>query len=143
MSYKKTIAFLADRNGQAVQSIPSGVATIIAFNQKQIDIGSFYNDVNFTWTPQPGLYLIQAHVRILLLDSNDELNLVITKNGVPIYFNNEIATMNNQNPATGALGVTVSNGTDTYQATVEHSQGGNLDISSDPVETYFDAVRIK
>lgn len=141
--YARTVGFSADRDGELQQSIPSGVATIVQNSVVKFDIGNFYNNSTYTWQPKPGIYAIKCHVRIFNLDSNDEVDVVITKNGSPLYFNNKFGTANNQNPAVGAEGVTIADGTDTYQMTVEHNQGGPLNISSNSIETYFYGLRIK
>lgn len=140
--YRRVIAFLANRSGQAQQSIPSGTPTTFQANQEQNDIGGYYDPVTFTWTPQPGIYFIHAHIRILLLDANDELQLTILKDGSPLYFDNRFSTSNNQNPAAQASGLANADGTNDFTVQIEHNQGGALNISSLPSESYFYGYRI-
>jgi len=142
MSYSREVGFLADRNGQAQQSIPSGTPTTFQGSQKPFDVGNFYNTGTFTWTPPPGTYLIHAHVKILSLDSNDEVEVRILKDGSMLYFDNKFATANNQDVSAAAIGATVANGSNAYTVQVEHNQGGALNISSIAAESYFYALRI-
>jgi hypothetical protein len=138
----RTVAFLADRDGVAQQSIPSGVSTLVQNSVEKIDIGGYYDNTTFQWVPQAGTYFIQGHVRIIGLDNGDELIVRLLKNGTPIYFDNSFSSMNNQDPSAGAAGLTSANGTDVYTMEVEHNQGSNLNISSGPDETYFYGYRI-
>jgi len=139
---ERVVGFLADRTGEAQQSIPTGTPTVIELNQEQIDVPGQYNPVNFTWTPQPGIFVVQASARIISLDSNDSLTISILKNGTPIYSFTGFATINNQDVQTGTIGLTGANGTDDYTVQIEHNQGGALNLSSLPNETYFYGYRI-
>jgi len=142
MSYSREVGFLADRSGEAQQSIPSGTPTTFEGTQNPFDVGGFYNVSTFEWTPAPGTYLIHAHIKILSLDTNDEFEVRVLKDGAMLYFDNKFATTNNQDTSAGAVGATVADGSNVYRVQVEHNQGGALNISSLAAESYFYALRI-
>jgi len=142
MSYQRVVAFIADRNGEAQQSIPTGTPTTFEATQVASDIGGYYNNSTFIWTPQAGIYIAHAKIKIIDLDSNDELMVTITKDSNPIYFDNRFSTANNQAPSASAFGLVFANGSNQFSVLIEHNQGANLDISSDPIESYFYGYRI-
>ena len=142
MKSASKVVYVADRTGQANQSILSSVRTRCEFNVETIDQGGFYDPVLFEWTPSPGTYIMKAQVGIILLDSNNELDVRILKNGVEIYFGSSFSTTNNQSPVAAANGITIANGTDIYTIEIEHDQGSALDMTSDPVISYVYGIKI-
>jgi len=142
MSYSKDIGFLADRDGESQQSIPSGVATIFQAVNNPFNVGNFYNTGTFEWTPSASTYLLHAHIKLLNLDSNDQLSVTILKDGARLYFDNVFATANNQDVSASVIGVTVANGSNVYRVEIEHDQGGALNLSNDKTECYFYGLRI-
>lgn len=131
----------ADRNGQAAQSIPTGVSTRVALSQEVIDFGGFYDPVLFEWTPPIGIYEMRANAAILLLGNTDIFTVKIIKDGTPIYVGSVVASANNLNPVIGAAGlVSSATGTEIFTMEVEHDSAGALDLSSDINATYMYAT---
>lgn len=134
-----------DRNGSGVQSIASGSPVVVQLDNVIVDSGSFYDGVtNFDYTPGNAIFQMVVSVELLQLDTNDFVEICLRKNGTNIICSRTFATQNNQN-----LTVTINDiNTNTdpspgvYDLTIEHNQGGNLDLSADPVTTFWKIIRV-
>lgn len=135
-----------DRNASGVQSIPTGVATVVEFDNIVVDSGDFYDASapNYDYTPGNAVFQFSIGVEILQLDANNFVQICIRKNGTPVACTREYSTFNNQD-ITATINILDSNvdpSPGVYDVTIEHNQGANLDISDVVIKTYWKAVRI-
>lgn len=142
----KTMSVIKDAT---VQQITTGVATVVSWQTIRgvSPIGSFDNATNFDWDPLNGQYFSNVGVKILQLDANDIVTICLRLDGNIIACAEERATFNNQDVSV-RLSADVSNFgppdnilTGTWDVTVEHNQGGNLDLDTDPLFTFWKMQR--
>ena len=134
-----------NRAGSGAQSIPSGVATVVEFDNIIVDSGGFFDPVtNFDYTPGNAVFQMQVSVELQDLDNANFAELCIRQNGVPIVCNRVYSTANNQEVVTSVFDL--NSNTDpfaqVYDVTIEHDQGSNLDILDSALKTFWKVVRI-
>lgn len=136
---------VVDRVGSGSQVIASGSPVVAALDNVVVDSGNFYDGVtNFDWTPGNGVFQMIISVRLLQLDTNDFVEVCLRKNGANIACNRVFATTNNQD-VTVEINNLDSNTDPTpgvYDLTIEHNQGGNLNLSDDVVTTFWKIIRV-
>lgn len=128
-----------------VQAISTGTPTVVSFQTVLgvSPLNSFDNVVNFDWDPLNGGYDYDISIKLLQLDSNDLITVCLRFDGVIVACAEQRATANNQDIAVRLQGRhstfappdTVLTGK--YDVTVEHNQGGNLNLDTDTLFTYW------
>lgn len=138
-------SLFVDRGGSGGQSISSGVVTVVEFDNVLVDTGDFFDDVtNFDYTPGNAIFQMNLSLEILGLGNNDFVEICIRKDAVNIACARQYATQVNQD-ITVTLAELTSNtdpSSGSYDITVEHDQGGNLNVSSNATKTFWKIVRI-
>ena len=138
----KAKALTVNRN--AIQSVPTDTPTVIEFNNVLFDsISGFDPTTNFNYTPGNGVYTLNASIEIVGLDINNFIEICIRKNGVNIACQKGYSPANNQNVSIKVIDLdqNVDPSPGVYDITVEHNNGGNLNISNDPTKTFFKVLR--
>jgi hypothetical protein len=134
-----------DRNGSGSQSIPTGTPTVVAFDNVIVDSGDYYDGVtNFDFQPGNAIFQIILGVEIEDLDTNNFIEVCLRKNGTNIACARIYSTTSNQEVSVRLSDIdsNVDPAPGTYDVTVEHNQGGNLNLLSDPVKTFWKINRV-
>jgi len=136
---------VVDRASSGAQSIPTGVATVVQFDNEIVDSGDFYdNATNYTYTPGNAIFQFSIGVELLQLDANNFVEVCIRKGGAAIACTRQYSTFNNQDITVNIniLDSNVDPFPGVYDVTIEHDQGANLNLSDSVIKTYWKAVRI-
>ena len=137
---------VVDRSGSGSQSIPSGVVTKIELPNVIVELpkNSYDPVTNFDWKPGNGIFVIDVGIALLALGNNKFAQLCIRKNGT-------LVSCQRVYSSTGAQDVLVKisfldSNTDpfaqTYDITIEHDNGSNVNLSDNGVTTYWRVQRI-
>lgn len=140
--YLSPISVRADRDGQGLQAIPTGgTPTIVEFSEEERDIGGYYDNTTFTFTPPKGRYNIKATVLLLQVDTAEIAILHIFLGGTALVTDQSIATAVNQNRMIRVSGEVELDGAQNVTIRVEHDHGSDLDIAQNPDRTWLRIFR--
>jgi hypothetical protein len=135
---------VTDKAVGGVQAIPTGTPTIVSWDTPIVDSIDGWSAGSNGWSPGNGVFQFEVSLEFLNVTINSWVELTLLRAGTPIRSERSFSPANgsdvtvrfnpvdsNTDPAPGI-----------YTIQVEHNNGSNLDISSNTLKTFFNAVRI-
>lgn len=122
----------------SAQTVPAATLTTLVLGTEDIDVGGYYDNTSYQWTPPAGRFLMRAVARI---DSGIVAGETIT---IGIYRNTSssraIKALTPQNTGIVTLEVELeetSDGTNTYEARLVLNGAGDKTVNGSGVNTYL------
>lgn len=129
----RTASFSANKNGSD-QSIGSTAATKVTFGTEVFDVGSHF--ASSTWTPPAGTVLVSASVYGTSVIADEEISVMIYKNGAAKLIKVVAATSIGSADASVTL-LDTANGTDTYEVYIQSATDTAYSVFGDVIATRF------
>jgi len=122
-----TPAFKADFTSG--QSVSSGSATVVTFNNELLDTDSCYNTSTYKFIPnKAGWYFLHALIRFPSTSDFDNCQIIIQKNGDAISFINERA-LHYESRFTSVI-VEANGSSDYFQVVAYQDSGSSISLSA-------------
>lgn len=125
------------------QTFPSNMLNPLKFDSVIFNVGGFYDNVGFLFTPPPGKYRMGLSVYFDgVFSSNDQIGiLIVNTSAIDIAGGTTFVAVNSAD-VTACTSTDYFDGTTSVLGFAVQTNAGSQNISSDPGVTFFDGTRL-